>query len=49
LTSPHPFKETSGWSGAPYLSAESISMCLAVQAEHTHNEINDEVPELEAA
>ena len=35
--------------GRGYLSAESISMCLAGPAEHTDKEINEEVPELQAA
>jgi putative transposase len=35
--------------GRGYLSAESISMCLAGPAEHTDNEITEEVPELQAA
>jgi len=35
--------------GRAYLSAESISICLAVQAEYTNNEINQEVAELQAA
>jgi hypothetical protein len=34
--------------GRAYLSAESISMCLAVQAEYTE-EIKEEVPELQPA
>jgi hypothetical protein len=34
--------------GRAYLSAESISMCLAVQAEYTEKEIK-EVPELQPA
>ena len=35
--------------GRRYLSAESISLCLAGPAEHTDNEIKEEVPELQAA
>jgi mutator family transposase len=35
--------------GRGYLSAESISMCLAGPAEHTDNAIKEEVPELQPA
>jgi hypothetical protein len=35
--------------GRGYLSAESISMCLAGAADHTDKEIKEEVPELQAA
>jgi putative transposase len=35
--------------GRGYLSAESISMCFAVQADYTDKEIKEEVPELQAA
>ena len=35
--------------GRGYLSAESISMCLAGPADHTDKEIKEEVPELQAA
>ena len=35
--------------GRGYLSAESISMCLAGPADHTDTEIKEEVPELQPA
>jgi hypothetical protein len=35
--------------GPGYLSAESISICLAAPADHTDNEIKKEVAELQAA
>jgi hypothetical protein len=35
--------------GRGYLSAESISLALADRDDHTDKEINEEVPELQAA
>jgi hypothetical protein len=35
--------------GRGYLSAESISICLAGPADHTDNETKEEVPELQPA